>query len=412
MQGRNLSYREVLRNRRLAALLASDFATFVGAGMVIVGLPLQTLRIHGSTPPALAIATVETSTYLLGVIVAFALGLSHVRLPPRSLLVADCALRLVFVGGLGVLALTGTLSLWVLAGALLVGSALRQVGYSSRRLLATGMVGPQGLLAVNGLLGTGSNFALYIIGPVLGGVIAATLGPGVALLFDAGFALAQAVVVLVAVPAQAAAATGEDVPASGWRIMRRSGTITRLLLIVFTFNLLYMPVEVALPLLVQGPLSAGGTALGVLWSGFGVGALIGALAIDRLRRIRQQTLLVAVIGGWGASVLLLALAPTVALAVAAFSLGGLIWAPFTPVVYSFVQSMLRADEQQPVVMVWTAGSAVAGPIGLVLGGPLVNQVGSRGGLVVSAVLTLALVPAAALGLSRRPGTGTGAGASQ
>ena len=112
--------------------------------------------------------------------------------------------------------------------------------------------------------------------------------------------------------------------------------------------------------------------------------------------------MVAVIGGWGASVLLLALAPTVAFAVAAFALGGLIWAPFTPVVYSFVQSMLRPDEQQPVVMMWTAGSAVAGPIGLALAGPLVDQVGSRGGLVVSAVLTLALVPLAALGLTGGP----------
>jgi Transmembrane secretion effector len=412
VQGRNLSYLEVLRNGRLAALLASDFATFVGAGMVIVALPLQTLRIHGPVPAALAIATVETSTYLLGVIVAFGLGLSHVRLPPRALLIADCLLRMVFVGGLGALALTGSLTLWVLAGGLLIGSALRLVGSSSRRLLATGMAGPDGLFAVNGLLGTGSNFALYIVGPVLGGVIAATVGPGVALLFDAGFSLALAVVVLVAVPARAAVSTGEDVPASGWRIMRRSWVITRLLVVVFTFNLLYMPVEVALPLLVQGPLSAGGTALGVLWSGFGVGALLGALGMDRLRRIRQRTLLLAIIGGWGASVLLLAFAPTVALAVAAFSLGGLIWAPFTPVVYSFVQSMLDADEQQPVVMVWTAGSAVAGPIGLALGGPLVNQAGPRGGLAVSALLTLALVPLAALGLTRSAGTGRGGGASQ
>jgi MFS family permease len=176
--------------------------------------------------------------------------------------------------------------------------------------------------------------------------------------------------------------------------------VARLLVVVFTFNLLYMPVEVALPLLVQGPLAASGTALGVLWSGFGAGALVGAIAMNQLRRVPQRTLLVAIIGGWGASVLLLAFAPTVPVAVAAFALGGLIWAPFTPVVYSFVQSFLEPDEQQPVVTLWTAGSTVAGPIGLALGGPLVNLVGPRGGLAVSALLTLGLVPWALLGLRR------------
>jgi predicted MFS family arabinose efflux permease len=396
---RTLPYWSVLRNGRLATLLVGDFAAFTGNGMVIVALPLQTLQIHGAVPAAFAIALVETSNYFVGTVLAFALGLGRVRVPPRALILADCATRAVFLAGLGTLALLDRLSLWELVVGLLIGSTFRLVGSSGRRLVATGMVPPEGVFAVNGLLGTGNNLALYVAGPVLGGVVAVAAGPGTALIVDATCSVALFTAVVLAVPAQPPAPTGEAVPASGWRILRQFPPVTRLFAVVFLFNLFYMPVEVALPLLVAGPLHAGGRALGAIWGAFGAGALLGALGTNQLRRVRQRPLLIAVIGGWGASVVLLAFAPAVPVAALAFATGGLIYAPFTPIIYSMVQSVLRPDEQQPVVTLWAAGATVSAPIGLALGGPLVDLVGPRGGLVLSAALTIALVPWAA---RRRP----------
>lgn len=83
-----------------------------------------------------------------------------------------------------------------------------------------------------------------------------------------------------------------------------------------------------------------------------------------------------------------------------FFVGGLIYAPFTLVVYTIVQRVLAPAEQQPVLTLWTAGSNLAAPLGLALGGPLVQAVGTEGGLIVSALLTIALVPLAAAGLHR------------
>jgi predicted MFS family arabinose efflux permease len=399
--GRTLPYWSVLRNGRLATLLVGDFAAFTGNGMVIVALPLQTLRIHGAVPAAFAIALVETSNYFVGTVLAFALGLGRVRVPPRALILADCGTRAVFLAGLGTLALLDRLSLWELVVGLLVGSTFRLVGSSGRRLIATGMVPPEGVFAVNGLLGTGNNLALYVAGPVLGGIVAVAAGPGTALIVDAACSVALFAAVVFAVPAQPPIPTGEAVPASGWWILRRFPAVTRLFAVVFLFNLFYMPVEVALPLLVAGPLHAGGRALGAIWGAFGAGALLGALGTNQLRLVRQRPLLIAVIGGWGASVVLLAFAPAVPVAALAFAIGGLIYAPFTPIVYSMVQSVLRPDEQQPVVTLWAAGATVSAPIGLALGGPLVDLVGPRGGLVLSAALTIALAPWAA---RRQPAT--------
>jgi hypothetical protein len=85
-----------------------------------------------------------------------------------------------------------------------------------------------------------------------------------------------------------------------------------------------------------------------------------------------------------------------------FGLGGLVWAPFTPVAYSFLQSGLARDEQQQVVTLWTTGAALAAPLGLAASGPLIQLAGTRGGLVLSGVLTLLLLPIAARTVHTRP----------
>lgn len=113
----NLSYREVLRsNPRVAGLLLGDLPANVGTGTLLVAMPVQALSIHGSVPKA--IAMVEAAPFVLSTILALAIGLAVL---------------------------------------------------SSRRLLATSTTGVPGRFAVNGLLGLNATFALYIVGPVLGG---------------------------------------------------------------------------------------------------------------------------------------------------------------------------------------------------------------------------------------------------
>jgi hypothetical protein len=97
----------------------------------------------------------------------------------------------------------------------------------------------------------------------------------------------------------------------------------------------------------------------------------------------------------------LAFTSSLTAAMIVFGLGGLVWAPFTPVVYSFLQSGLASHEQQQVVTLWTTGSLVAAPLGLMVGGPLIELTGTTGGLVLSGGLTLLLVPIAALAVLGR-----------
>ncbi|GAA0951032.1 hypothetical protein GCM10009558_067390 [Virgisporangium aurantiacum] len=398
-----LSYRQVLRDRRLATLLSGDVVSKMGDGMTFVGLPLLALELHGRMPAAVAIAVITGAPYLAPMGLSLFYGLGKRRFDPRLVMLADSTLHVVVYALLGALALAGTLTLPVLLGGLLVASLLRLLSASARRLAATGMVEEDGRLAVNGLIGTTDNLALYVVGPALGGVLVTVFGTDLLLLIVGVSYVALLAAAAVAVPKKVAAPAEEPGRASsGWAIMRRAPVVVRLALVVFLFDLFYGPVEVALPLLVTGELRGDGGAYGALWTCFGVGALVGALLTNQFRRIRPQLLLVAIIGGWACCAAVVAVSPNLLVAGAGLALGGAIYGPFLAVAYTLLQSLLRTEDQQPVFTLWGAMVTVAMPLGLAVGGPLVATAGARGGILVSALITALLVPMALRWLRNRP----------
>jgi MFS family permease len=399
-----LSYWQVLRNRRLATLLAGDAISKTGEGMSFVALPLLALELHGSVPAAVAVALVNGVPLLAPFGLTLYFGLGTRRFDPRLVLLIDSSVHVVVFLVLGALALAGRLGLGLLLGLLVIGSIVKLLSASARRLTAVEMVDEHGRLAVNGLLGTSDNLSLFVAGPALGGLVVALHGPGLVLIADGVGYLAMFVAAALVVPRATRATGASDVKeaSSGWTIMRRMPVVVRLALVVFLFDMFYGPVEVAMPLLVTDELDGDGGAYGALWTAFGVGALIGALLTNQLRRIRPQTLLVAVIGGWAVCAAALGLAPNLVAAGVALAVGGAIYGPFLAVAYTLLQGFLKPDDQQPVFALWAAGITVAFPLGLAVGGPLVTAAGPRGGILVSAAITVLLVPAAWHWLRREP----------
>ena len=201
-------------------------------------------------------------------------------------------------------------------------------------------------------------------------------------MFDAGGALVLLAAVLASGPRVVKhrdEARRELSRESGWPILRRRPVAARLLVVEFFFNFFYMPIEVALPLYVRGTLDADASGLGLMWGALGLGAFVGAALVNQLRDLPQRHLLIAIIALWALCPIALAFAGSLTAAMIVFGLGGLVWAPFTPVAYSFLQSGLASHEQQQVVTLWTTGSMVAAPLGLVIGGPLIELAGTTRG---------------------------------
>ncbi len=92
------------------------------------------------------------------------------------------------------------------------------------------------------------------------------------------------------------------------------------------FGIAGIAVLALLPLVVRDQLQGGPFAYGVLMAGFGIGALIGGLNAARLRRMMSQERLIRLAClVCGASVFLLAFAPSVAVAALVLALGGAGW---------------------------------------------------------------------------------------
>ena len=100
-----------------------------------------TVSIHGSVPKAIAIGLVEAAPFVLSTMLALAIGLGRIRVPPRSLLIGDCVLRSLTFVTLGILAISDQLTLPILIAGLLFGAIFRLAGSSGRRLLATSIAG-------------------------------------------------------------------------------------------------------------------------------------------------------------------------------------------------------------------------------------------------------------------------------
>lgn len=172
------------------------------------------------------------------------------------------------------------------------------------------------------------------------------------------------------------------------------------LALTWFFNFLYGPVEVALPLHVTDDLRAGASTLGLYWTAFGAGAVLGTLAAGALRRLPHWPVTLAIVAGWGLILLPFGLGVPVAVSLACFGLGGLIYGPFTALSFTLFQDRTPAPWLTGVLAFRAAALLTAGPVGTALGGPLTAVMGPRLVLAASgmATLVLAAVAAAVLGL--------------
>ncbi|MFV0295943.1 MAG: MFS transporter [Cumulibacter sp.] len=142
-----------------------------------------------------------------------------------------------------------------------------------------------------------SRSASTLVGPVLGGVLVASLGVRTALLVDGvSFAIAAAVIVLIRVrrPVEDEGGLWWKGASDGLRFLADQADLRIVLPILAITVSASSMVNVALVFFVKGPLQAGAAALGVLTAAWGVGALIGAvLGARREWRSPERILLIS-----------------------------------------------------------------------------------------------------------------------
>jgi predicted MFS family arabinose efflux permease len=164
------------------------------------------------------------------------------------------------------------------------------------------------------------------------------------------------------------------------------------------FNLAFGPVEVALPLFVTDDLHAGPGLLGEYWAAFGLGAVVGALALGAARRLPLWPTMLAIIAGHGVGMLPFVHADSAVPSLIGFAFAGLVYGPYSALSYTLIQDRAPADSLTVVLAARSAVLLTAAPLGAASGGFLVDRTGAAAILAGCGVLMILIAVAGAVGL--------------
>ncbi|GAA4217775.1 hypothetical protein GCM10022220_51300 [Actinocatenispora rupis] len=407
---RSSPYWPVLSHRTLRGVLPAVAVSALGDGMSMVGVSWLALRLAPVGQRGLWVA-LAVAAYTLPGAAGVALFGRFLRSRPAARLVSwDATLRAAAFGTIAVAYLAGTLPVVGYVALLAASSLLHSWGQAGQYTMIAEVLPDADRLAGNAVLSTAGQFGI-LVGPVAAGLLAAVAGPVAPLCADAVSYLLLAVAMRFAFPApggRAAPTAGTGADRTGWRVIRADRRLLALLALTVGFYALYGPVEVALPVHVATDLHGSATLLGTYWTVFGIGALAGSLLAGYLRRWPLWPTTIGIVAGWGLALLPIGLGAPGWLALPAYALGGLIYAPYPATSLALHQATTDPALLPRVLAARSAIVVVTVPAGTLLGAPLIAVLGARATLLVSALATVALAAAAALtvaGRTRRVGSG-------
>jgi predicted MFS family arabinose efflux permease len=343
-----------------------------------------------------------------GVVGALVFGRRLRRVPARRLLLADNLVRAAFIGAIPLAWLGGLLTPTLYVVLLAFSSLLHAWGSAGKYTLLAELLPDEQRLAANSLVGS-LEFAATIAGPAIAGVLVTYGSAALVLGLDAvSYAFLAVLVAQTRLPLSGEVPlTDPRAAGGGLAVLRTYPELLGLLTLTWFFNLLYGPVEVALPLHVTVDLNAPGTLLGVYWMMFGIGAVLGGLAVGALRQLPLWPVTVTIVFVWGILLLPFGFRVPTTVTVACFALGGAIYGPFVALSVTLMQAKAPPQHLAAMLAARSAALLTAAPLGTALGGPLTTALGPRATLGGSGLATVVLGAVACVLLLARRSAQTG-----
>ena len=284
-----------LRVRDFRLLWTGMAVSMSGDGVYLVAIAWQVLSLSRS-PGALAAVGVAWS--FPQVLLTLVSGVLADRFDRRRLMIAGDAIRLAAIGGIGAISISGTLRLSVLLPLVVVygaGISLFQPSFSA---MIPAIVPEELLVEANSLGQFVRPVAMTVVGPLVAGVVIATLGVGWAFELDAAsFAFSALMILLMHVrPVRRA----EEEPSSVFTDLReglRYVRVHRWLLIAMlaaTVSLLFTwgPWESLVPFVIRRELSGSAGDLGLVFTAGGIGSVLAAATFGQRGALPRRPILV------------------------------------------------------------------------------------------------------------------------
>lgn len=307
------------------------------------------------------------------------------RVPRRLVMIGSDIASAVVRTTMGVLLVSGHAEVWQLIALQAFGGAAVAFYSPASYGLVREVVPEDELQQANGLLAI-ARYAAFPLGAAIGGSIVALIGPGAALLVDAGTYTASALLlsrIHVKSIARATAGFFRELR-DGWSAFVEQTWVWVLVLYVSLYFLItYAPFFVLGPYVAKQSMD-GARSWAFVVTGEGVGALLGGLAGLRWRRRQPMVATGLLLMVSAAQNLILAFHPTtLLLALAAtgsgfgFALGSVVWD-------TTLQRKIAPEKLARVASYGWMGAMVFLPAGYALAGPIATAIGLKTYLLISA----------------------------
>jgi MFS family permease len=374
-----------LGERNFRLLFTSTTVSALGDGVAMVALVFAVLQVSDS---AVVLGGVIAARQVTNAAVVLVAGVWSDRLPRHVVLVVVAGIQGAAQAATGILVLGGNATVW----SLIALQALYGLGEGFVLPAETGLtpatVSPARLQDANALLGLSRN-TTRIIGPALGGALAALGSPGAALLVDAAsFGIAAIVLLPLRLPAQVQRAEPKPFFAElreGWGEFRRQTWLWTTIVFFGIGNFAFSAYFVLGPVIAKRDLG-GAPAWAAITTAFSIGALVGGLVALRIRPRKPLAASCAAAWpiilqpiGFGLGFPLWALIAISAVSGAGIAVHLALW-------FTVFQQHVPPEAVSRVSSYDAFGSFVLGPLGAALAGPVAAVIGIRETLLAAAAV--------------------------
>jgi len=393
----------VLRNRSLIGLVSAELVSLTGSSMTFVALPFFVLVTTGSTAK---MGWVLAAEMLPIAIFGIPAGTVIAKLGAKKTMLISDAARGPLMLVIPILHHYGDLSFAALLGTTFAIGIFAAPYFASSRLIVPEVAGEdeQAVASVNAVL-SGANQVTQLAGPVLAGVLIGLLTPATVLVVDGCTYIFSFLVILIVVRAgkRVEAAAQQKGVLSGLKFLLGDSLLGQMVIAACVINFVAQGIVLGVQAIDYFRYHASGHVVGILFAGFGIGALAGAIVAQQLTQ-KVPLLKLAAVAIVAMPLPLFLLSPTTPWPAATIIIAA--FAFFTPLVNAPVIGILTIRtpvELRPKVMtaVMTVAT-MAGPFGFIAAGYLLRNV-SLGSFFIGlpALLTLGSLLFAAVLLRHR-----------
>jgi predicted MFS family arabinose efflux permease len=384
-------------------MASAQFVSNVGSWMQTVGAQELMLTL---TTSATLVALIQTAAGLPVVLLAVPAGAIGDLVDRRRLLIASQSFMLLAAALLAGLALAGLITPLLLLGLIFAVGVGQTLTSPTWQTLQPELVAPEDRTQAIALGAVNQNLS-RAIGPAIGGALYAATSAGALFVVNAvSFVPVIGAVTRWRSSTRAASAVAPEhvigAIRAGARYVAGSPALRVILLRAGMFMLFANSIWALLPLLAHTRLHLGSGGYGLLLAGVGIGAVLGAAGLPRLRaRIRAGGLLTTGTVIFAAVTLALAYVRVGVLAGVALVVGGVAWIVVLSTLNSQYQSTLPAWAKARGMSYYLVVFQGGGALGSAAFGVLAQDAGLTAALLAAAV-GLALVALAGLWLPFKP----------